>query len=131
MPLAIVQAAAYISQRAPRSSVQQYLKQFRKSDRKKTNLLNYYEGGQLRRDWEAKNSIIITWQISFDYIYQTRPSAGDLLALMSFYDRQGISDTLLRDHLGEETARQDQNERDGNYQTWEDEDNASQPSVSD
>ena len=84
MPLAIVQAAAYISQRAPRCSVRQYLEEFQKSDRKKTSLLNY-EGGQLRRDREAKNSIIITWQISFDYIRQTRLSAADLLSLMSFF----------------------------------------------
>jgi hypothetical protein len=48
---------------------------------------------------------------------------------MSFYDRRGISDTLLRDHLEEETAQQDQNER--NYQVWEDEDSASQSSASD
>ncbi|KAH8722859.1 P-loop containing nucleoside triphosphate hydrolase protein [Phaeosphaeriaceae sp. PMI808] len=129
MPLAMAQAAAYISQRRPRYSVQRYLGDFRMSDRKRTTLLDY-EGGQLHRDWEAKNSIIITWQISFDYIRQTRPSAGDLLALMSFYDRQGIPDTLLRDHPEEETARQDQNERDGSYQVWEDE-GASQSSASD
>jgi hypothetical protein len=49
IPLAIVQAAAYISQRAPRSSVRQYLEEFRKSDRKKTSLLNH-EAGHLRRD---------------------------------------------------------------------------------
>jgi hypothetical protein len=49
MPLAIVQAAAYISQRAPRSSVQQYLEEFRKSDRKKRSLLNH-EAGHLRRE---------------------------------------------------------------------------------
>jgi hypothetical protein len=96
MPLAIAQAAAYISQRAPRYSVQQYLEEFRKSDRKKTSLLNH-EGGQLRRDREANNSIIITWQISFDYILQTRPSAADLLSLMSFFDRQGIPGTTRTD----------------------------------
>jgi tetratricopeptide (TPR) repeat protein len=96
MPLAIVQAAAYISQRAPRCSVQQYLEEFQKSDRKKTSLLNH-EGGHLRRDWEAKNSILITWQISFDHIRQMRPSAADLLSLMSFFDRQGIPEILVRD----------------------------------
>jgi hypothetical protein len=85
MPLAIAQAAAYISQRAPRCSVRQYLGEFKKSDRKRTSLLNHDEG-RLRRDWEAKNSIIITWQISFDHIHQTRPSAADLLSLMSFFD---------------------------------------------
>jgi hypothetical protein len=60
--LAIVQAAAYIRQRAPRCSVRQYIEEFYKSDRRKTSLLNY-EAGQLRRDREAKNSIIITWQM--------------------------------------------------------------------
>ncbi|KAH8645407.1 hypothetical protein BX600DRAFT_164630 [Xylariales sp. PMI_506] len=94
MPLAIVQAAAYISQRAPRYSARQYLEQFRKSDHKKESLLNR-EGGQLRRDGEAKNSIIITWQISFEHIRQTRPSAADLLSLMSFFDPQSIPDFLL------------------------------------
>ncbi len=95
MPLAIVQAAAYISQRAPRYSVRDYLRDFQKSDRKRTSLLDR-EGGQLRRDREAKNSILITWQISFDYIREIRPSAADLLSLMSFFDRQGIPEDLLR-----------------------------------
>ncbi|KAK4868697.1 hypothetical protein LT330_006899 [Penicillium expansum] len=96
MPLAIVQAAAYIKQRLPRLSVTQYLETFRRSDHQKTSLLQY-EGGQLRRDREAKNSILITWQISFDYILQESPSAADLLSLMSFFDRQGIPDSLIRD----------------------------------
>jgi len=99
MPLAIVQAAAYISQRAPRYSVRDYLQDFRRSERKRTSLLNHeggHEGEQLRRDWEAKNSILITWQISFDYLQKIRPSAADLLSLMSFFDRQGIPETLLR-----------------------------------
>jgi NB-ARC domain len=67
MPLAIVQAAAYINQRAPRCSVREYIEKFQKMDRSKTSLLTY-EAGHLRRDRDAKNSIIITWQISFDYI---------------------------------------------------------------
>ena len=79
MPLAIVQAAAYISQRMPRYSIRQYLEEFVKGDRKRTSLLKY-KGGQLRRDAEAENSIIITWQISFDYIRDIRPSAADLLS---------------------------------------------------
>lgn len=84
MPLAIVQATAYIKQRAPRCTVQQYLEQFRKDDRRRTKLLDH-EGGRLRRDWEAKNSILVTWHISFDYLQQTRKSAADLLSLMSFF----------------------------------------------
>jgi tetratricopeptide (TPR) repeat protein len=95
MPLAIVQAAAYVKERAPRCSVRQYIEKLRKGDKAKTSLLNY-DGGYLRRDWEAKNSIIITWQISFDYIFRTRRSAADLLSLMSLFDRQGIPEALLR-----------------------------------
>lgn len=95
MPLAIVQAAAYIQQKAPRCSVRQYVKEFYKNDKKKTCLLNH-EAGHLRRDLEAKNSIIITWQISFDYIHRIKPSAANLLSLMSFFDRQGIPEALLK-----------------------------------
>lgn len=83
MPLAIVQAAAYIQQRATRCSVPQYVKEFYKSDKRKTALLDH-EAGHLRRDWEAKGSIMITWQISFDHISQSRQSAANLLSLMSF-----------------------------------------------
>ncbi len=100
MPLAIVQAASYISQRAPRCSVRQYLEDIRKSDRKQSSLLNH-KGGELRRDSEAKNSIIITWQISFKHIYETRQSAAELLSLMSFFDSQGIPETLVRGRAGE------------------------------
>jgi tetratricopeptide (TPR) repeat protein len=99
MPLALVQAAAYIRQRAPRCSVQQYLEQFHKSDRKRTSLLDY-DGGSLRRDDEAKNSILITWQISFNHILEARRSAADLLSLMSFFDRQGIPEALVRNQSG-------------------------------
>ncbi|OQE60172.1 hypothetical protein PENNAL_c0313G00608 [Penicillium nalgiovense] len=95
MPLAVVQAASYIRNRAPRSSVSQYLKDFLGSDREATKLLKK-EAGHLYRDWEAKNSILVTWQISFDYIRQTKPSAADLLSLMSFFDRQGIPESLIR-----------------------------------
>ncbi|KAF2022615.1 TPR-like protein [Setomelanomma holmii] len=102
MPLAIVQAAAYISQRTPRCSIGQYLDEFRCSDHEKTSLLDY-EVGQLRRDREAKNSIIITWHISFEHLRQTKPSATDLLSLMSFFDRQGIPNLLIRN--GQETSR--------------------------
>jgi hypothetical protein len=60
MPLALVQAAAYIRERAPRCSVQQYLEECRQSDRSKTSLLNR-EAGHLRRDAAASNAVLITW----------------------------------------------------------------------
>lgn len=96
MPLALVQAAAYIRRRAPRCSVRQYLEQYRQSDSRKTSLLNQ-EAGHLRRDETASNSVLITWQISFDHVKRERQSAADLLSLMSFFDRQGIPESVLRD----------------------------------
>lgn len=95
MPLAIVQAAAYILQRSSRYSVVRYLDDYRKSEWKRTSLLEF-DDGQLQRDWEATNSIIVTWQMSFEYVRQTRPSAAELLSLMSFFDWQGIPDGLLQ-----------------------------------
>ena len=130
MPLAIFQAATYIAERAPRCSVRQYLEQFRKSDSKRTSLLDY-NGGQLRRDREAKNSIIITWQISFDHIRQTRPSAADLLSLMCFFDRQGIPEALLRSRDKEGNDQGDRKERDDNDEWDGNEVHSSQSSQSD
>jgi tetratricopeptide (TPR) repeat protein len=130
MPLAVVQAAAYINQRAPRCSVQEYIEKFQKTDRSKTSLLTH-EAGQLRRDRDAKNSIIITWQISFNYIQQERPSAADLLSLMSFFDRQGISEGLLRSGGYTENRHRDFENWDGNSDKRDDEDSGSETSVTD
>jgi hypothetical protein len=134
MPLAIVQAAAYISQRAPRYSIKKYLDKFKKSERKRTGLLNY-DKAHLRRDWEAKNSIIVTWEISFEYIEQTRPSAADLLALMSFFDRQGIPEGLLQrratpDH-GQAAQKEKEEEKEGDDTDSDSEDSTSQSDVDD
>ena len=130
MPLAIVQAAAYISQRAPRSSINQYLEEFKKSERKRASLLNCDEG-QLQRDWEAKNSILVTWQISFEHIQQTRQSAADLLSLMSFFDRQGIPEALLRSRAEQGDAETNQREQEDDDDSDSDrEDEASQSSTS-
>jgi hypothetical protein len=130
MPLAIVQAAAYISHRAPRCSVAKYLDEYRKSERKRTDLLNYDEEN-LRRDGQANNSIIVTWQISFEYIWQTRPSAADLLSLMSFFDRQGISETLIRSRMEHREIPTSQCEYDGIDSDSVEEDDTSQSSGSD
>ncbi|KAL8662256.1 MAG: hypothetical protein Q9202_004861 [Teloschistes flavicans] len=121
MPLAIVQSTAYVCQRRPRYSVRQYLEDFRKSDRKKTSLLNY-EGGLLRRDWEASNSIIVTWQLSFEYIRRNWPSAAHLLSLMSFFDRQGIPELLIRDRVQSRGGCESQSQLDRNRERNDGED---------
>ena len=95
VPLAIHQAAAYIQSRAPRSSVEKYLADFQESESKRTKLLEH-DGGDLRRDGSASNAALATWQLSFEYIRSKRRSAADLLSLMSFFDRQGIPESLLK-----------------------------------
>lgn len=99
MPLTIVQAAAYIKQRAPRVSVPRYLEYLQESDDNKASLLRHEEG-HLRRDREARTAIFLTWQITFDHLRQVRRTAAGLLALMSFFDRQGIPGLVLRDQPG-------------------------------
>lgn len=96
MPLAITQTGPYIRQRAPRTSVSKYLKDFEKSDRHKLSILNRDEGKDLRRDREVSNSVIIIWQISFEVIRSEQQSATDLLSLMSFFDHQGMPESLVR-----------------------------------
>lgn len=99
MPLAIAQAAAYIRKNAPLSSPAEYLKRLEKNDKSKAKLLEI-ESAELRRDRrEAKASILLTWQISFDQIRETRPSAADMLSLMCFYDFQGIPQSLIRGRI--------------------------------
>ncbi|KAI2483738.1 TPR-12 multi-domain protein [Pyrenophora tritici-repentis] len=111
MPLAIVQAAAYISKMAPLFSVAKYLEDFRKSESRRLRLLTH-DDGQLRRDWEAKSAIALTWLISFEYIEQTQPGAADLLSLMSLFDRQGIPEALLRPRRERPEAQTNQEQAD-------------------
>ena len=87
-----------------------------------------YEGGQLWWDGEAKNSIIIMWQILFDHIYQTQPSAADLLLLMCFFDWQGIPEALLK---SQSDQRDNQRVQGGNNKWDSDEDHLSQYSLND
>ncbi|KAK3947691.1 hypothetical protein QBC32DRAFT_318570 [Pseudoneurospora amorphoporcata] len=95
VPLAISQAAAYIQRRSPRSSVEKYLTEFSKGESKRAWLLGHDEG-EFRREGGASSAILATWQISFEHIRSKRASAADLLSLMSFFDRQGIPESLLR-----------------------------------
>lgn len=123
MPLAIVQAAVYIRKRWPRLSVKQYLEKFEKSDHRKISLLgDSNKAGHLRRDREAKSSIFLTLRISFDYIQETRPSAADLLSLMSFFDRQGIPNSLLWPRLkqGSQSHDESEDEEERAIETFED-----------
>lgn len=94
LPLAITQAAAYISARATRMSVSKYLMLYCQDEKSQSRLLNK-ESGNLRRDPAVANSVIQTWQISFDQIRQSQPQASKLLSLMAMFDRQDIPEFLL------------------------------------
>ncbi|KAF2725921.1 hypothetical protein K431DRAFT_214502 [Polychaeton citri CBS 116435] len=103
IPLALTQAAAFIKKRAPRCSVQQYCEEMERSRTSRTSLLR--QGLHLpSRDVEANNSVLLTWQISFEHVYRTRRTAAELLSLMSFYDRLAIPEILLYGHVDNEEA---------------------------
>jgi hypothetical protein len=65
MPLAIAQAVAFISQRTPQITISKYLQDLQKSNADRARLLNGHVT-DTRRDGEASNPIITTWQISFE-----------------------------------------------------------------
>ncbi|TPX14200.1 uncharacterized protein E0L32_000594 [Thyridium curvatum] len=94
-PLAITQAAGFLLARASRTSLKKYLDDFKKSRRGRTRLLEQ-DFGDLRRDGSASNTVLVTWQLSFEYISAKRQSAADLLSVMSFFNCQGIPESLLQ-----------------------------------
>lgn len=97
IPLAVNQAASYINRRAPRVSIRSYLKEFQQSEKQKKSLLNR-DAGDLRRREDVSNSVVITWQVTFEQIRQERPSAANLLLLMSFFQPQNIPEFMLSDY---------------------------------
>jgi tetratricopeptide (TPR) repeat protein len=96
IPLAITHAAAYIKTRVSTTTISTYLKLFRESEANQVHLLSRKEWKDIRRDHSIRQPVIATWQISFKHIQTTEPSAADLLALMSMYDKQGIPRWLLQ-----------------------------------
>ncbi|KAI4940873.1 hypothetical protein J4E91_011130 [Alternaria rosae] len=103
IPLAVAQAAAYINRRG-RITVASYLAEFRENSKKRESLLNW-DAGELRRDESASNSVVTTWQMSFEQIQRERRSAAELLSLMSFFNPQGIPESVLRRHSREAARR--------------------------
>lgn len=106
IPLAISQAGAYIRQRARRTSVQKYLAEFKEGERTRIKLLAH-DAGDIYRDGAASNSILTTWRLSFERIRLERPSAADLLALMSFFNRRGIPEEVLKHKFDTEDSGSD------------------------
>ena len=81
LPLAITQAASYISVNRSRMTIAQYSTYLRKNGR---ILLD--DMGDLRRDPTIPSSVLLTWHISFDQINEKSRPAAELLSLMSVFD---------------------------------------------
>ena len=94
IPLAITQAAAFISQNSV--PLADYLDMFRTDDSEIQKLLSEEDLGDARRDSESLNSVFRTWKLSFDLISKQKLRAAEMLSLMAVLDRQGIPKTLLQ-----------------------------------
>jgi hypothetical protein len=112
MPLAIVQAAAYISQNAPFITIAMYLERFNKSERSRQSLVDCDVSQKQRRDWQSTHSTLTTWHISFEHLRHKRPSAVELLSLMSLFGRQDIPGFLLVIDTEQDHRSQSQNKCD-------------------
>ncbi|KAF6820422.1 Kinesin light chain 5 [Colletotrichum sojae] len=97
IPLAINQAAAYINKRSPRVTIQSYLDEFQQSENRKGTLLRS-DRGDIRRYDEVSNSVVVTWQVTFEQIKREQPRAANLLSLMSYFHAQNIPDYMLHDY---------------------------------
>ena len=93
LPLAIAQAASYISEEDV--TVGRYLELLQPGNADSIVLLEqgYYDS---RRHPDIQNSVFQTWKISFDRIQQQAPRAAEILSLMSMLDKQSIPLTLLQ-----------------------------------
>ena len=87
LPLALVQAAAFIQQNS--LTVTKYIQLLEEGDHSLIELLSqpFEEEG---RDSSVPNAVTATWSVSFKQIDKQYPHASDLLSLMSFFDRQRI-----------------------------------------
>ncbi|KAN0072004.1 hypothetical protein V8E54_009733 [Elaphomyces granulatus] len=98
LPHAITQAAAFINVRRPRMTPSLCLELLQGSDSQSTDVLGN-DMEDTRRDLEPANSLISTWQVSFDQIKRRNPASTDLLALVSVLDGHCIPDYLLSGHF--------------------------------
>ncbi|KAF7551854.1 hypothetical protein G7Z17_g4689 [Cylindrodendrum hubeiense] len=95
IPLAVNQAAAYINRRTPLVTIHSYLADFEKSEKRRESLLNS-DTGDLRRHEGVSNAVVVTWQVTFEQIRKQRPTAANLLSLMSQFQAQSIPNYVLQ-----------------------------------
>ncbi|KAJ3524973.1 hypothetical protein NM208_g11840 [Fusarium decemcellulare] len=87
LPLALVQAAAFIQENT--ITVDEYLKLLEGSEGGIVDLLSE-EFETVGRESDTPRAVAETWILSFQQIERQYPFAGELLSLMSLFDRQAI-----------------------------------------
>jgi tetratricopeptide (TPR) repeat protein len=92
LPLAIVQAAAYINENG--ISILEYLSLFEDTEENIVAVLSedFEDDGRYR---ESKNPVATTWLISFEQIQHRDPLAAEYLSFMSCLDPNKIPKSLL------------------------------------
>ena len=92
LPLAITQAAAYITEQC--ISVREYFSLLQDGAEDVQELLSESHSDDRRID-QKSNSVIKTWRLSFDHITKQNPRAAEMLSMMAMFDRQSIPKILL------------------------------------
>ncbi|KFZ24051.1 hypothetical protein V502_01463 [Pseudogymnoascus sp. VKM F-4520 (FW-2644)] len=92
LPLAIVQAAAYINENGV--ALSEYLSLLRDQEEEVIDLLSE-DFEDERRYHDVKNPVATTWLISFEQIQRRDPLAADYLSLMACVDSKNIPQSLL------------------------------------
>ena len=89
-PLAIDQAACFVRENAP-MSLQEYFRYLQPRSEDRERLLRFK---QINPDYP--DSVMTTWEISLEYLNQTRPQASQILQLLGFLNNE-VSEKLLVD----------------------------------
>lgn len=92
LPLAITQAAAFISEND--ITISEYLAEIKKDDSQVQDMLNM-DLRDHRRYSESGSSIISTWKLSFSQINAQQPLAAEVLSLMAVMDLHSVPKYLL------------------------------------
>ncbi|KAJ0422732.1 hypothetical protein BJY00DRAFT_310746 [Aspergillus carlsbadensis] len=93
IPLAIVQASAFMHQNS--MTTEEYLEYYQQSSEAQVSLLSEDFEDSVR-DRDSKNPVAATWVISFEYIEEKAPLAGELLKRMSILDAHAIPTSLIQ-----------------------------------
>ncbi|RYP24486.1 hypothetical protein DL765_000506 [Monosporascus sp. GIB2] len=92
LPLALVQATAFMKENT--ISVGDYLQLLDKSDQNLVDLLSG-EFETVGRDSGTPRAVAETWMLSFEQIQKQNAFTGEILSLMSLFDRQAIPSKFL------------------------------------